>query len=97
MRRTCRSASSNVSPGTFDEDATAADMIHEYEIRIAARLVGKQALELEFLRGRCEAHRKREARLHPWLSARRHVRRRRMPADGDRTLDLQRSAGAADR
>ena len=38
--------------GAFDEDATAADMIQEYEARIAAleRLVGKQALELEFLK-----------------------------------------------
>jgi transposase len=39
--------------GAFDEDATAADMIQEYEARIAALewLVGKQALELEFRRG----------------------------------------------
>ena len=39
--------------GAFDEDAAAADMIQEYEARIAAleRLVGKQALELEFLKG----------------------------------------------
>jgi transposase len=39
--------------GALDEDAAAADMIHEYEARIAAleRLVGKQALELEFLKG----------------------------------------------
>ena len=39
--------------GAFDEDATAADLIQEYEARIAAleRLVGKQALELEFLKG----------------------------------------------
>jgi len=39
--------------GAFDEDATAADMIQEYETRIAAleRIVGKQALELEFLKG----------------------------------------------
>ena len=39
--------------GAFDDDATAADMIQEYEVRIAAleRLVGKQALELEFLKG----------------------------------------------
>ena len=39
--------------GAFDDDATAADMIQEYEARIAAleRLVGKQALELEFLKG----------------------------------------------
>jgi transposase len=39
--------------GAFDEDARAADLIQAYEARIAAleRLVGKQALELEFLRG----------------------------------------------
>lgn len=53
--------------GAFDEDATAAGMVQEYEARIAAleRLVGKQALELEFLRGRCEAHHGPEAHLHP--------------------------------
>src|SRR3546814_9951025 len=39
--------------GAFDEAATAADMIQHYEARIAAleRLVGKQALELEFQKG----------------------------------------------
>ncbi|MCO5966613.1 transposase [Sinorhizobium meliloti] len=39
--------------GAFDGDAQAADLIQEYEARIAAlkRLVGKQALELEFLKG----------------------------------------------
>ena len=39
--------------GAFDEDAEAASTIQECEARIAAleRLVGKQALELEFLKG----------------------------------------------
>ena len=39
--------------GGLDEDAAAADIIQEYESRIAAleRLVGKQALELEFQKG----------------------------------------------
>ncbi|ASY59161.1 hypothetical protein SS05631_b50690 (plasmid) [Sinorhizobium sp. CCBAU 05631] len=39
--------------GAFDEDAQAVDLLQEYEARIAAleRLVGKQALELEFLKG----------------------------------------------
>lgn len=39
--------------GALDEDARAADLIQEYEARIAAleRFVGKQALELEFLKG----------------------------------------------
>jgi transposase len=39
--------------GAFDDDTQAADLIQAYEARIAAleRLVGKQALELEFLKG----------------------------------------------
>src|SRR4249919_1811891 len=39
--------------GAFDEDARAADLIQEYEAKIAAleRLVGRQTLELEFLKG----------------------------------------------
>ncbi|WP_436162821.1 transposase [Mesorhizobium sp. LjRoot246] len=39
--------------GGFDEDTASATLITEYEVRIAAleRLVGKQALELEFLKG----------------------------------------------
>jgi transposase len=39
--------------GDFDEDAAAADPLQQYEARITAleRLVGKQALELEFLKG----------------------------------------------
>ena len=38
--------------GVFDEDAAAADLLEQYEAGIAAleRLVGKQALELEFLK-----------------------------------------------
>jgi len=37
----------------LDEDAAAADLLQQCEARIAAleRLVGKQALELEFLKG----------------------------------------------
>ena len=39
--------------GDFDEDAATAGLLQQYEARIAAleRLVGKQALELEFLKG----------------------------------------------
>src|ERR1700744_2783138 len=39
--------------GAFDEDAAAADLLQQYETRIASfeRLVGKQALELEFRKG----------------------------------------------
>lgn len=40
--------------GALDDEAHAADVIWAYEARIAAleRLVGQQALELEFLKGR---------------------------------------------
>lgn len=39
--------------GAFDEDAEAADLLQAYEAKIAAleRLVGRQALEIEFLKG----------------------------------------------
>src|ERR1700687_1607264 len=39
--------------GALDEDAEAADLIQEYEAKIAAleRMVGRQALEIEFLKG----------------------------------------------
>jgi transposase len=39
--------------GAFDEDARVADLLQEYEAKIAAleRMVGRQALEIEFLKG----------------------------------------------
>ena len=39
--------------GAFDDDAQAADLIQKYEAKIAAleRMVGRQALEIEFLKG----------------------------------------------
>lgn len=42
-----------VEAGAFDDEAAAADTIEAYEARIAAleRLVGRQALEIEFLKG----------------------------------------------
>src|SRR5438034_10258540 len=38
--------------GAYGDDARAADLIQEYEARIAAleRMVGRQALEIEFLK-----------------------------------------------
>jgi transposase len=52
--------------GALDEDLAAADLLQDYEARIAAleRLVGKQALELEFLKGLCMHDRGGEASLH---------------------------------
>src|SRR6516162_10252008 len=39
--------------GAFEDDIRAADLLQEYEAKIAAleRMVGRQALEIEFLRG----------------------------------------------
>jgi transposase len=39
--------------GAFDDDVQAADLIQEYEAKIAAleRMVGRQALEIELLKG----------------------------------------------
>jgi transposase len=39
--------------GALDEDVQAADLIEEYEAKIAAleRMVGRQALEIELLKG----------------------------------------------
>jgi len=39
--------------GAFDEDAQAADLLQEYEAKLMAleRMVGRQALEIEFLKG----------------------------------------------
>ena len=85
--------------GAFDDDAEAADLLQEYEAKIAAleRMVGRQALELEFLRGRRQAQRGRETRLHPSSPAPRPFRHTRMPADGSAALHLLRRAGGADR
>ena len=43
--------------GEFSDEAEAADLLQEYEARIAAleRLVGRQALEIEFLKGAQES------------------------------------------
>lgn len=45
--------------GAFDEEAETADMLQENEARIAAleRLVGRQALEIEFLKGAAKSGR----------------------------------------
>src|ERR1700704_4385713 len=39
--------------GAFDEDAQTADLLQEYEAKIMdlERMVGRQALEIEFLKG----------------------------------------------
>ena len=44
---------SKYEAGALDDDVQAADLLEEYQAQIAAleRMVGRQALEIEFLKG----------------------------------------------
>jgi transposase len=44
---------SKYEAGALDDDVQAADLLQEYEAKIAAleRMVGRHALEIEFLKG----------------------------------------------
>jgi transposase-like protein len=79
--------------GAFDDEVETANLLQQYEARIAAleRLVGKQALELEFQKG--TAHPGREAGVPPSLPALWPQYRRRMPADGNCSLGILRTSG----
>ena len=52
--------------GSLDQDMASAELLTEYETRIAAleRLVGRQALEIEFLEGARKTHDCREKRAY---------------------------------
>jgi len=85
--------------GALDEDAHAADLVQEYEARIAAleRLVCRRALELEFLKGALRnTARPRSATTSvitgPW-----HLRCCGMSADGASAVHLLRCACGASR
>src|SRR6516165_9134504 len=79
--------------GALDEDAEAADLLQAYEAKIAAleRLAGKQALEIEFLKGALRSA------THPSLQARWHLHCRRTPSDGVAALNLLRRPSGASR
>ena len=83
---------SKYQAGALDDDVQAADLLQEYEAKIAAleRMVGLQALEIEFLNGALKTHRGREARLRPSLPAPRSLHRARMSADGSAPIHLLR-------
>lgn len=68
--------------GALDEDAQAADLLQEYEAKIAAleRMVGRQALEIEFLKGALN-RRRMPANANWSLYFLRHARRRRARPD----------------
>src|SRR4249920_3486884 len=60
--------------GALDEDAQAADLLQEYEAKIAAleRMVGRQALEIEYRADRGDAHPFID-RARPWREGHRGV------------------------
>ena len=78
--------------GALDDDVQAADLIQEYEAKIAAleRMVGRQALEIELLKGALKhAPRPKSGSISvvtgPTASPSTGVR-----TDGDRTVDILR-------
>src|SRR5438270_14097028 len=72
--------------GGLDDDVQAADLIQEYEAKIAAleRMVGCQALEIELLKGAFKHTPGRKARIPSSSPARDHLGQPRVRADGSR-------------
>ena len=80
--------------GALDDDVQAADLIQEYEARIAAleRLVGKQALELELLKGALKHAPRPKSATPPSSPAPWYPGQPGMRADGAVTFDVLRCA-----
>jgi transposase-like protein len=78
--------------GAFDDDAQAADLIREYEAKIAAleRMVGRQALEIEFLKGALKSVPRPRSATTSVIAGPTGLYRRRMSVNGDCSLDLLR-------
>ena len=76
--------------GALDEDVQAADLLQEYEAKIAAleRMVGRQALEIELLKGALKDAPGREARAPPSSPAPRRLGQQRLRADGPLTIHV---------
>src|SRR5271170_901073 len=83
--------------GALDDDVQAADLLHEYQAKIAAleRTVGRQALEIEFLKGALKSAPRPRSGTTPSLQAWRSLRCARMSADGAASIHLLRCASSA--
>ena len=70
--------------GALDEDVRAADLIQEYEAKIAAleRMVGRQALEIELLKGALKSAPRPRSASTSVVTGPRHLRRQRVRPDG---------------
>jgi hypothetical protein len=78
--------------GAFDDDAQAADLLQDYEAKIAAleRMVGWQALEIEFLKGALKSAPRPRSASTSVITGPVASPSRRMPADGLVSLYLLR-------
>ena len=77
--------------GALDDDVQAADLLQEYEAKIAAleRMVGRQALEIELLKGALKhAPRPRSANVPPSSPDPRYLGQPGVRADGPLTFDV---------
>ena len=76
--------------GAYDDDARAADLIQEYEAKIAAleRMVGRQALEIEFLKGALKNAPRRRAATTSVIAGPVAFPSRKDVADGDAAVEL---------
>ena len=80
--------------GEFDSDIEAANLLADYEAKIATleRMVGRQALEIEFLKGALQQGRPPRSAPTSVIAGPVISHRSRMPADGHRSIDLLRRA-----
>lgn len=89
-RQLIRTRVGKFEAGALDGDVQAADLLQEYEAKIAAleRMVGRQALEIELLKGLGSMLPAREARAPPSSPAPWPLRQPRVRADGPLALHL---------
>lgn len=80
--------------GEFDPDLEAATLLADYEAKIVAleRMVGRQALEIEFLKGALQQARFPRSAPMCVVPVPRSLSRSRLPTDGHRSIDLLRRA-----
>ena len=81
----------------YDDDARAADTLQEFEAKVAAleQLVGRQALEIEFLKAAVRSARSPNGAPISAITGPRHLRRAGMCADGRGAIELLRRPGGA--
>ena len=85
--------------GALDDDVQAADLLQEYEAKIAAleRMIGRQALEIEFLKGALKSAPRPKSETTSVIAGPWALRRARMSTDGAGSIDFLRRTHCASR